>query len=282
MEEAVSSDTTNKLEQLVAAALANGHAGSEALTELITAASTAAEAAEQAATAARERALDVVASPDVGAAHAAVAAAELVRDRLAATLPRLRARLTEALAAEHHARWFSDYLRVEKLRNQAAEKFARQCPELLANLIGLFRESDAVDQECLRVNANAPANEPRRLVAVELHARGMNTFTASQPSLSATIRLPDYQRSDQVAWPVLRPNDFAVAVAESMKPPRDIRYSADWWQAAEADAAERRLLAERRAADQQAADAARRAEYERSLQQQEKERERRAHKRRRG
>ena len=53
---------------------------------------------------------------------------------LQAALPRLRTRLTEVLAAEHHARWFSDYLRVEKMRNAAAGKFARQCPELLAVL----------------------------------------------------------------------------------------------------------------------------------------------------
>jgi hypothetical protein len=42
---------------------------------------------------------------------------------LQAALPRLRTRLTEVLAAEHHARWFSDYLRVEKMRNAAADKF---------------------------------------------------------------------------------------------------------------------------------------------------------------
>jgi hypothetical protein len=58
--------------------------------------------------------------------------------------------------------------------------------------------------------------------------------------------------------------------------PRDIRHSPDWWRAAEADAAERRQLAERREIEQRAADAAARAEYERGLLKQEEEREARA------
>jgi hypothetical protein len=264
------------LEQRITSAISNGSASSAALTELIAEVAAAAEAAEQAAAAERERALDLTIS-DIDTAHAALAAAELGRDRLQAVLPKLRQRLSEALASEAHARWFDAYLRTEKLRDQTAEKFARLCPELLAGLIGLMRETDAVDQECLRINSAAPGNEPRRLLAVELHARHLTAFSTSQPSISATVRLPDYQRSDHMAWPVLRPNDLAVAVAESMKPPHDLRFTNRWWEAAEADAAARRQIAERRAAEQHAADAARRADYERGLLKLEEERERRAH-----
>jgi hypothetical protein len=145
-------------------------------------------------------------------------------------------RLTDVLAAEAHARWRADFERTEKRRDEAAAKFARLCPELLAGLVGLFREADAADQECLRVNATAPANEPRRLVGVELTARNLTAYSSTQPSISATIRLPDYDHSDHMAWPVQRPNDFAVAVAESMRAPRDVRHTSDWWRAAEADA----------------------------------------------
>jgi hypothetical protein len=160
------------------------------------------------------------------------------------------------------------------LRDQAADKFSRQCPELLANLVGLMREADAVDQECMRVNSTAPGNE-RRLLGVELHARGLTGYSSTQPSISASIRLPDYQRPDQMAWPVPQP-DFAATFAQSMQVPRDIRHTADWWKAAEADAAERRQLAERRAAEQHTADAQARAEYERTLLKNQEERERRA------
>ena len=272
----------SKLEKRIAAAIGNGSASSDALTELIGEVAAAAEAAAQAAAAERERALDVTATADVGAASAAVVAAELTRDRLAATVPRLRQRLSEALSSEQAARWRNDYERVEQRRDAAAAKFAEACPRLLAELVTLFRNNDEIDTDCRRVNSGAPANEPRRLLGVELTARRMDTYTATQPSLSATVRLPDYAHSDTIVWPVLRPNDLAIQVAQSMAMPRDVRYSNEWWKASEADAAERRQIAERRAAQQHAADAARRAEYERNLSKQQEERERRAHERQRG
>jgi hypothetical protein len=271
---------TAKLERRIASVIGNGSASSAALTELIAEVAAAAAAAEQAAADERTKALDLTLS-DIDTAHAALAAAELSRDRLQAVLPRLRQRLSEALGAEHHQRWYSDYLRVEKLRDQAADKFSRQCPELLANLVGLMREADAVDQECMRVNSTAPGNE-RRLLGVELHARNMTEYSSTQPSISQTVRLPDYQHSGQMAWPVPQP-DFAATFAQSMVMPRDARYSADWWKVAEQDRLERQQLAERRAAAQAAADAQARAEYERTLLKNQEERERRAlEQRRRG
>jgi hypothetical protein len=272
--------TNAKLEKRVVAALSDGSASSNDLMELIAEARAAAEAAQQAAAAERDRALDVTATADVGAASAAVVAAELYRDRLQAVVPRLRQRLTEALGAEAHSRWLADYQRVAQRRDAAAAKFAEACPRLLAELVALFREADAVDQECSRVNSTAPAAEPR-LVGVELSARRMDGYTATQPSLSATVRLPDYAHSDTMAWPVLRPNDFAVSFAESMRPPHDIRFTSEWWRAAEQDRIERLQIAERRAAEQHAADAARRADYERGLLKLEEESERRAHEARR-
>jgi hypothetical protein len=267
----------NKLETRIASSLGNGSApSSAALMELSAETVAAAEAAEQVAVAARERALDVVASPDVGAAHGALVVSELYRDRLQAVLPKLRMRLSEALAAEAAERWRADFERVEQRRDPAAVKFAERYPQLLAELVALLRECEAVDQEALRVNSLAPAAEPRRLRSVELTARGLTEFSTSQPSISTSIRLPDWERSDQMLWPVLRPNDFAVAVAESMKPPHDLRFTNRWWEVAEADRAERLRLAERRDAQQQADAAQARADYERTLLKAEEEREARA------
>src|SRR5262249_35020565 len=153
-------------------ALTNSNIGSTDLIELIAEVAEAADAAEKKAAAEKEKALDLVASPDIDKAHEAIVAAELSRDRLKAILPKLRNRLAEALATEQHARWLVDYQRVEKLRDQAAEKFARQYPELLDNLVALFRNTDEIDKECARVNSSAPSEEQRRLACVELIARG--------------------------------------------------------------------------------------------------------------
>jgi hypothetical protein len=263
----------SKLERRIAAAISNGSASSAALMELVNEVSGAAEAAEQAATAERDKALDLTIS-DIDTAHAALVAAELFRDRLRAVLPRLRQRLTEALGAEAHARWFAVYERVEKLRDAAAEKFARQCPELLASLVGLLREADAVDQEVSRVNSAAPSGERRRLLGVEQTVRG-----TTKPAIAQSIRLPDWD--GQISWPPQQPNELAVAVAASMMPPHDVRFTSRWYEAVEADNAERRQLAERRVAEQEAEQVAARQRYETSLLEQEKERERAAHERRR-
>jgi hypothetical protein len=44
-------------------------------------------------------------------------------------------------------------------------------------------------------------------------------------------------------WPLDQPNELAVAYAAMVRPSRDLRYTADWWRAAEIDNAERRQLA---------------------------------------
>jgi len=268
------------IEQKISSALANLNIGSTDLTELIGEVAEAADAAEKSAAAEKEKALDLIVSPDIDKAHETLVAAELTRDRLKAILPKLRHRLTEALAIERHARWLTDYQRAEKLRDQAAQKFARQFPELLDNLIALLREANEVDRECGRVNSSAPNGEHRRLNLVELAARGLSKFTRSQPSIAATIQLPEWQQSSTFAWPPPEPS-FAAAYAAAMKPSFDPRYSADWWKVLEQDNAERAKVTQRRQAEAEAAQVTSREAYEASLQQQEKDRERQAQERRR-
>jgi hypothetical protein len=261
------------LEHRISSAIGNGSASSGDLVELIETAQRAAEAAATDATTARDKAtLDL--GTDVGAASAAIAAAELRCARLQAALPRLRNKLTEVLEAEHRARWRADFERVEKRRDESADKFAKQCPELLAALVELMREAATVDADCQRVNSLAGSGEPH-LRGVELTARRLDSFN-TQPSISASIRLPDYEHSASMMWPPPQQH-FAAAFAAATPVMRDPRFSDDWWRTAEIDAAERRQLAERRAREQEAASAQAREAYEKSLLENERERERRAH-----
>ena len=268
------------VEQKISSALTNPNIGSADLMELIAEVAEAADTAEKSAAAEKEKALDLSASPEIDKAHETLVVAELTRDRLKAILPKLRNRLAEALATEQQARWLVDYQRVEKLRDQAADKFARQYPELLDNLVALLCEADEIDKGCARVNSSAPSGEHRRLDCVELTARGLNVFTRSQPSIAKTIQLPEWEQSSTLAWPPPQP-PFAATYAAAMKPSFAPRYSADWWKVVEQDNAERRQIAERRAAQQQAAAAQARADYERTLLKNEEERERRAREARR-
>jgi hypothetical protein len=88
----------------------------------------------------------------------------------------------------------------------------------------MLHTARAVDAECERVNRDAPGGEPRRLLGVELAARGLSAFSIYQPEISERICLPDSQ-GDRMLWPPppqLNPTIFAVPH------PHDARFSADW------------------------------------------------------
>ncbi len=236
---------TAKLEKKIASAIGNGNIGSADLMELIDEVATAADQAEQLAVAEKAKALDLIASPDAGKAHDAVVAAELTRDRLKTILPKLRERLTDALAAEQHARWVADYQRIEAARDAAANNFSKY-PELIAQLVDILREAEAVDKEVSRINIAAPEGEHRRLLGVELTARGLTAHSRTQPEIAKNISLPEWACSDRMAWPPQRPS-IAAAYAASIAPGFDPRYSADWWKVSEEAAAARQREQERTA-----------------------------------
>jgi hypothetical protein len=83
------------LDEPIAAALTSTDITSSDLAALIEAVEVAAQVADEAATKAREQALDPGVVVDTAKVGAAVATAELTRDRLQAALPRLRVRYTE-------------------------------------------------------------------------------------------------------------------------------------------------------------------------------------------
>src|SRR6476659_6344566 len=124
------------LEQRIAAALVDETVTTTALTELFAETDDALAAADARCEDERLKALDLTSDPR--AAHEAVVAAELTRDRLRAALPRLRSKHQQTLAAEQYAAWLPRY--EEAQAEQAAlaqelaelyEPFVAQIPNLL-------------------------------------------------------------------------------------------------------------------------------------------------------
>ncbi len=238
--------TDSPLEKRIATALGgNGKAAAADLEVLIQDVQASMATAEAEATQAREAALDLLTAPDAAEANQAAQLAALKRDRLAAALPRLQDRLRAALAQDYADKWSADYQRVEAQRDAAAERF-RRYPELVAELVDILHEAEAVDREVARVDIAAPEGEHRRLLGVELTSRGLKDFSRSQPSIAKNISLPEWEASDRMAWPPPRPS-IAAAYAASITPPFDPRYSADWWKVSEQAAAARQRERERAA-----------------------------------
>ena len=104
----------------------------------------------------------------------------------------------------------------------------------------------------------------RRLLGVELTARKLAGFSTESPSIAKELKLPDFDHSDQIAWPSLQPS-LAASYAMSMMAPHDPRYSADWAAELEKDQARRAATEARWAEDEAARQAKSRRDYEASL-----------------
>jgi hypothetical protein len=201
------------LEERIAAALTDSIASSDLLA-LISEAGEAIAAADATAERERVRALDPIASPDPVKARAAMEDAAFTRDRLRTALPRLHARLKVMEAAEYLARWEPDFKRVEAQRDALAAEMREVYPAAVAQLADIFQRAAECDRECSRINGSAPDNENRRLLKVELTARGVKGLLQPDVWIAEMLRLPHFIRDKGpiYAWPLPTPPVFASMV----------------------------------------------------------------------
>ena len=252
------------LEKRIAAALAATDMTADVIADLVAEAEEAMIAADEAVEAEYERAHDVLISPDPDKAREALQLAEFRRDRLRTALTQLKARWAQVAAAEDAAKWEADYESRKAERDALAREFSDLYPSLMTQLCDLFRRAKAIDQECSRINGEAPAGEHRRLVGVELTARGLESFSMSDPSLTEAAKLPDWTHSDRMVWPPPQA-PLAALLAASMAPPPDARFTANWAAAREKDVARRAAVEARRVEEGEARQAESRRAYEASL-----------------
>jgi hypothetical protein len=153
-----------------------------------------------------------MASPDVTKARQEMEDAAFTRDRMRTVLPRLKARLRQVQAAEYVAWWEPEFKRVEAMRDARATEMRKVYSDAVARLVDLFRRAAECDRECSRINGSAPDGEYRRLLGVELTARG--------------VTMPREQRKASV-WPrSMRSNNVIVTSASAGRAPR--RSSKRW------------------------------------------------------
>jgi hypothetical protein len=151
----------------------------------------------------RAKAFDPIASPDAGEARQRMEEAAFARDRLSAVLPRLRARLKEMQAAEYAAKWLPEYKRVEAQRDALAAEMRETYPAAVAKLADLFARTARCDRECSQINLSAPPGDHRRLLRVELTARGVEGLLQPDVYVTEMLRLPYFwrDRGPIFAWP---------------------------------------------------------------------------------
>src|ERR1700722_13411058 len=165
----------NTLGERIAKAL-TGPIKSDELSTLVADVEVAIEQATELVVKERENALDPLIVLDANKARATIEVAEFERDRLRNAVLPLQEKLIEVQMAERRTKWEPEYAATKVQRDECATHFAELYPKLVGELVDLFRRVDAIDAECARVNGIAPRGEVRRLVGVELTARGLSGF----------------------------------------------------------------------------------------------------------
>jgi hypothetical protein len=109
---------------------------------------------------------------------------EFLRARLRLTLPELQQKFAAAREQEDMAQWEQEFLRVQTIRDKAAERFAK-VPKLIDELIELFRENEAVEKSAQGL-MDRLLLASRRLVAPEQKARGLDAFSPAPQDIRHT------------------------------------------------------------------------------------------------
>jgi hypothetical protein len=193
------------LDERIAAALSSDITSSD-LAALIQAVEVAAQVADEDATKAREQALDPSIVVDTAKVGAAVATAELTRDRLQAALPRLRTRYTEVRKQEDIAAWKADAEKLAARRNTLVREFAALLPvELIKQIPERLHAMREFDKEIDTLNRRRPDD------------RGVRPLAYATPEFARELKIPNMEKPGQFLWPPPQPN-LALQMIAAIRP----------------------------------------------------------------
>jgi hypothetical protein len=193
--------TAPTLDERVAAALAAPDQPSAVFADLIAKVDGAVDDADRTASEARARSVDpAIIDAD---AHGRAKDAEFVAQRLHNALSALQELHCEAMGREQVAAWRADADAVEAVRDKLAAEMAEKYTAATVWIVEFFQRMAACDQEVSRINGSAPPLEHRRLLGVELAARGIDNFGLNDRPIVETLRLPALVRGygSAMAWP---------------------------------------------------------------------------------
>jgi hypothetical protein len=175
------------IEQRIAVALTSTDITSSDLAALIQAVEVAAQVADEDATKARKQALDPGIVVDTAKVGAAVATAELTRDRLQAALPRLRTRYTEVREQEDIAAWKAEADELEPRGVALLDGFAEFYPEMAKRIANHLDDMRAFDKQVDDLNRRRP--------------NGVPALSRSTPALAKDLRIPSPYKTGELWWP---------------------------------------------------------------------------------
>jgi hypothetical protein len=171
---------------------------------------------------------------DFEASRIRVEKAKVMLARFEVSLPKLKALHAAALAAERLAKWNADLAALQITRDALADRFRTRYCEVVGELVDIFDEMAALDQQVDELNGRAHAAGSRqRMRSTEACARGIDGFTAGTKSILEEIKLPGFGLGSgevKAVWP--RPKvpwniAYAASMAAMMQPRLDPQLQAE-------------------------------------------------------
>lgn len=267
-------EQTASLDPRIANALANDSIASNDIEALLKDVKDAAAQADEVAKSEAERALDPT-NTAPAQSRALADQSRFEHARLLRAIPLLAERLRQAQAREYALQWHQDFEQVEAERDALAEELTATYPDLVAKLVSLLDRIEVCDREVDRVNGSAPEEDNRRLLGVELTARGLNCFTAASPSLTANLRLPHPGDTRSLAYPPEQINVFGLqmaSAASALAAKHAVAFTPDWSAAKDLEDKYRLEEADRRQAEIARQEREKKSRYERALVEAERDR----------
>lgn len=258
---------TATLDQRIAACIASDVVDKSKLTKLVEDAVAAIAEAEETIKTESAAALDI-SNADPDAFDLAVRKAERTIARLDQALPKLRDRLREIDAREYAEQWHAAMNEAKGQRDPLADELAESYPSFVQKLIDLYRRIDENTALIDALHARAPIGEHRRLADAEQMARDLPSYDGVHPRLRDNLRLPDWDVSRDIAFPVIvdwnaRAALMSAAFASRLADKFALTHSADWGAARDLQIKEQEAETAKRDEELKQAEAESLAEYQR-------------------
>jgi hypothetical protein len=120
------------------------------------------------------------------------------------------------------AKWRANYEALKPERDALAAELSELYPMFTTKIADLFVRIAVNDEKLSRLHQARPAGVSLHLLGAELVARNLSSFSSADPSLAKELKIPNFERSNRMTYPLHRPPDWLNVMPVAYHP------GADW------------------------------------------------------
>ena len=257
------------LDEMLAEALADENAKRDVLINLWQQALDTIEVAKETIATESERVLDLQ-NADPDKSDKAVRTAQRTVERLTKAVHEIKCKVSQIDAVNYSKAWHERADQLASERNTLADELVKLYPDFVKQLADLYARIDENAAAISDLHSRAPRGEPLRLFEdAEIVARGLERYTAEQPPLRDNLKLPNFDRSNEIAYPKPAPlNPFINVMLDHIKAVEAKQaglFTSDWAAAQKVRNEQTRIEMDKRAEVDAAKAASEKRKYEQAV-----------------